>query len=275
MFKLDIDNGNLRNSAIVSNIEFLQEPDFLCVVGSRLYGTETEGSDLDVRGFTFLPPEYLLGVKRFDLHQNVHSGDDLTIWSVEKFIRMLLAGSTVAFEMLSCPEEMIIRKSDLAAEIIRHRAKFVSKKVVKSMLAYAQSEWRKVLGETTRDLGAKRKQHIAETGYSYKNAYHALRILRSGSELGREGCMSFPVPIAGYLRAVKEGKVDFKDVESSYTGRLALLEKRLRMDKPRDKPDTEAINKLLCQLNLRHILKDLVPAHTWQPIFFQPMETIP
>ena len=36
---------------------------------------------------------------------------DVVIWNVEKFVKMLLNGSSVAFEMLFCPDNLIIRKS--------------------------------------------------------------------------------------------------------------------------------------------------------------------
>ena len=274
MFKLSIDNGDLGNSQILSDKDFLQDPDFLCCVGSRLYGTATEDSDLDIRGFTFLPPEYVLGVKRFQLHENLQDGEDIVVWSVDKFVRMLLKGSTIAFEMLSCPEAMTIRKSDLAAELLRHRAKFVSKKVVKSILGYAQNEWRKALGEATRDLGEKRKAHIREKGYSYKNAYHALRILVEGLELANTGFIEFPVNTAGFLVEVKTGNVPFADVAGLYEGRLARLEGALDSSL-REAPDTEFINKLLCQLNLRSIMRELIPEKTCRPLFFQDIASIP
>mgnify|MGYP001619706391 CR=1 FL=1 len=112
---IDETHRNIMVNKKLENPAFAK-PDFLCVVGSHLYGTNIENSDTDVRGFTFLTPEYMLGIKNFDLieHSKEH---DLVIWSVKKFINMLLNGSTIAFEMLSCSQESIIECSDLAKRL--------------------------------------------------------------------------------------------------------------------------------------------------------------
>lgn len=256
MFKITLNKDDLKQSIIHTNIDYLKNPDFLCVVGSHLYGTADEDSDMDIRGFSFLPKEFLLGIKKFEQHQNLTDKDDVVVWSVEKYTKMLLNGSTIAFEMLFCPDSKIIRCSPLAYNLLRHKQVFISQRVIKSILGYAQNEWRKVLGETTRDLGAKRKEHIEQKGYSYKNAYHALRILDSGIELAVYGMITFPTQGRGFLRAVKTGDVKFGDVEPLYTRSLSKLETLL--SSVTRKQDVDYINDMLVKLNLKRILTDLI-----------------
>ncbi len=136
MFNVNYKEGNARESTIMTDIPYLKNPDFLCVVGSKLYGTDNEDSDLDIRGFTFLPKEFLLGIKKFEQHQNITSGD-IVVWSVEKYVKMLLNGSSVAFEMLFCPDKFTIRKSEVAQSLIQHKTWFISQRVIKSALGYA------------------------------------------------------------------------------------------------------------------------------------------
>ena len=57
-------------------------------MGSKLYGTDNENSDTDIRGFTFMPKEFLLGIKRFEQHDPpVSKESDVVLWNVEKFTR--------------------------------------------------------------------------------------------------------------------------------------------------------------------------------------------
>jgi predicted nucleotidyltransferase len=251
MFNVGYLEQNPKASTIVTDIPYLKNPDFLCIIGSKLYGTENKDSDLDIRGFTFLPKEFLLGVSRFDQHENTTSGD-IVVWSAEKFVNMLLKGSSVAFEMLFCPDTHIIRKSDYANELVKYKTLFISQRVIKAALGYAQSEWRKVVGETTRDLGERRKKDIEQYGYSCRNASHAIRILDSFYDLGKYGYIKFPCNGHTFLRAVKEGNVDFKDVEGIYTQSLEKLESVLSTV-PK-KQDIKKVNKLLVSLNLKRLL---------------------
>jgi hypothetical protein len=253
MFKVDYLEDYPSQSVVTTDIPYLKNPDFLCVIGSRLYGTENENSDLDIRGFVFMPKDYTLGIKKFEQHmpQNLSDGD-FVVWSVEKFVNMLLKGSSVAFEMLFCPDTHVLRKSAVAKALMVNKAWFVSQRVIKASLGYAQSEWRKVKGETTRDLGARRKAEIEKYGYSVRNASHAIRILDSFYSLGKYGSMKFPCDGHAFLKAVKEGNVKFEDAEGIYEQSLERLEECLDLV-PRKVP-LEKINNLLVSLNLKLLL---------------------
>lgn len=256
MFRVLINKEDLKKSIITTDIKYLKTPDFLCVIGSGLYGTDDHDSDVDIRGFSFVPKELLLGVKRFEQHQNITGDNDIVVWSVEKFVKMLLNGSSVAFEMLFCPENKTIVRSKPASILLRNTNVFISRKVITSMLGYAQSEWRKVTAEVTRDLGAKRKQHVTEKGYSYKNAYHAIRILDQGCSLAKYSLMKFPADGHEFLKAVKNGHVAFEDVESIYAKRLKDLEELLNTKFTEKKQDLNYINNLLCELQFKNLVRN-------------------
>lgn len=253
MFKVDYLENYPKQSVITTDVPFLKEPDFLCVVGSKLYGTDNENSDLDIRGFTFMPKDYLLGYKKFEQQDGNVSGDDTVIWSAEKFVKMLMKGSSIAFEMLFCPDNRVIRRSESADALLTHKPWFTSRTVIKAALGYAQSEWRKVKGETTRDLGARRKEELEKYGYSVRNASHAIRILDQFYDLGKYGSIKFPVNGHTFIKAVKEGNVLFEDVEGIYEQSLAKLEDILDIV-PR-KCQAEKINNLLVSINLRLLLR--------------------
>ncbi len=102
-------------------------------------------------------------------------------------------------------------------------------------------------------MGKQRKEHIEEKGYSYKNASHAIRILDLFYDLAKYGLMQFPVSGHQFIKAVKEGDVNFIDAKNIYFRKLQRLEDMLP-----SVPEKQEINKignLLVSLNLKLLLK--------------------
>lgn len=259
MFKVHYNPRLVPMSRIETDIELLKEPDFLCLAGSRLFGTDTEDSDIDIRGFTFLPSRYLLGIERFEQHQSLLKEDDVVIWAVDKFLRMVMKGSTMAFEMLFCPQDKIFCMSSYAESIVINREKFISKRLIKSILGYAENEFRRVTGETTRKLGKKRKDDLDKVGYkvgySYKNAYHALRILDQGIELVQDRTITFPSRMNVSLLAIKEKRISIRPVLVGYELAMEKLEALLHSCDLPEEVDTKFVNDLLCGLYKQRIIK--------------------
>jgi len=80
------------------------------------------------------------------------------------------------------------------------------------------SEWNKAVQyhENLRKLGAQRKAHIAEHGYSIKNAYHAIRLLEECIELLETGTITFPRPNAAFLRQVRHGEIEEAELKEMW-----------------------------------------------------------
>lgn len=122
----------------------LDNPDLLILGGSRLYGTDTSESDYDYRGFTVPPFEYLIGLSRFEHH--IIRKPDTIIYSLKRFLELLMMGDPVTYEILFAPEPNIIKHSIIGGIILRNRELFACKKFAHRIGGYAQSEWRKVTG---------------------------------------------------------------------------------------------------------------------------------
>lgn len=156
---------------------------FLCISGSKAYGTDTPDSDTDFRGvFINEDPKDILGITR--LEEEVRANPDSSLFELRKFVRLALAGNTIACESLWVkPEEV----TTAGQELIDMRNCFLSTKFVSVFRGYAISEHKKTVGVITGALGEKRKELIKRYGYSVKNATQCLRLLWQGTLLARTG----------------------------------------------------------------------------------------
>jgi len=123
----------------------IREPDYMVLYGSQLYGTSTPESDRDERGFVVPPVEYLTGLCRFDQRVETESVDRV-VWSLPKFVSMLMKGDPQAFEMLFAPDDKILACSDIGFLLRDSVDMFACCRLYRRIMGYAESEWRKVRG---------------------------------------------------------------------------------------------------------------------------------
>ena len=111
----------------------IDNPDFLVMAGSRLYGTQTPESDYDYRGFVVPPFEYLVGLARFD-HKVMLKPDDTVIYSIKRFFELLISGNPTCYEILFAPERNIIERTDVGGTVLRSRSLFACKKFARRII---------------------------------------------------------------------------------------------------------------------------------------------
>ncbi len=239
-------------------------PDLLVIHGSRLFGCDVPGSDVDTRGFVVLPGEYLIGRRKFEQHDNKES--DTVIWGVQKFFSLLEKGAPNTVELLFVPENHILEISEKGRLVIENRDLFVSRRLTDQIRGFAGGEWRKAqllhkkketgeVSRSTRVVGAKRKESYEKYGYCVKNAYHAIRLLEEGIELLKFGVITFPRPNADELKILRNGKLSFEQVKAkieSLMEEFALAEESSLL---RDNPDKEAIDDLYLNVIKESIFK--------------------
>jgi len=118
-------------------------PNFSAISGSRLYGTEVETSDIDIRGFTILPFEYLLGIK--DVKCVEFEGDH-KIYSLKRYFELILNGDPMTTELLFCPKDKILSCDEIGQRIIGIGLKYaLSNKSFSRIMGYSNGEWRKAM----------------------------------------------------------------------------------------------------------------------------------
>jgi len=120
------------------------EPLLLCYSGSHLYGTNREGSDIDIRGVVIPPQEYLVGLsKTFECYEQPDA--DTKIWSLKKFLKMVMDGDPQTTEMLFTPTNQVIScDKQFHEELMCNRDKIVSMNIYNRLMGFSYSEMRKV-----------------------------------------------------------------------------------------------------------------------------------
>ncbi len=219
-------------------------------VGSGVHGTSISGQDdRDEMGLCLEPPQFVTGLARVhaglsatatvefeQFHRHTvwdrpgglanrsGAGDlDVVIYSARKWARLALSGNPSVLLLLFVPDEEIVHRDEIGAELTANAHRFVSALAGDRFLGYLQAQKAAMTGE----VGAhpNRPELVREHGYDTKFAMHALRLGLQGVELLTTGRISLPVPEPdrAHLRAVRRGEVPLPEV----LGAIADVEARL------------------------------------------------
>lgn len=121
----------------------------ICVGGSHAYGTNVEGSDVDIRGCALNSANDILGMSNFE--QVVDVDTDTTVFGFNKLIRLLYGCNPNIIEILGCKKEHYLLLSDIGKEIIDNRKLFLSQRAAYTFGGYAFSQLRRLENAIARD----------------------------------------------------------------------------------------------------------------------------
>lgn len=117
--------------------------------GSHLYGTNTEGSDLDYKG-VFLPTSKDVILNRIPKVINLSTNKtnvknspediDIELYSLHYFIKLACAGETVALDMVHAPPNMYESKPHPVWEYIVNNKEKLYTKNLKAFVGYARRQ---------------------------------------------------------------------------------------------------------------------------------------
>jgi predicted nucleotidyltransferase len=121
---------------------------FESLVGSQLYGTSDEYSDVDRRGIAIPPMDIMLGILSNFEQKDGWEGkfEDRVIYNIRKFFDMCLKNNPTILEFLFVPQEQwltpkgIVRHTHPWMKIVEKRDIFISKKVRHTFAGYAHSQ---------------------------------------------------------------------------------------------------------------------------------------
>lgn len=212
--------------------------------GSIAHGTVTkETDDTDTFGVFIESPEYLIGTKRYDMFEKNKDGVDCVYYSLNKYASLLIKGNPNVFSWLWTPDNLITMSNDYWKMVKGASDIFVSKRVIQSILGYANAQ----LKLMDRPKTGKRKAITEKYGYDTKAAAHLIMILKQGIEFCDDGRFLVLRPDAEELIKIKTGKSDAKTVKDLAKELMAEIDAKDKNHIP-DTPDIPAIDNLLIRI---------------------------
>ena len=106
----------------------------LGLAGSYSYGTNVEGSDIDIRGVALNSKSDLIGMTSFE--QYVDDNTDTVIYGFNKFIKLLLSCNPNTIELLGMNEDNYVYLNDIGKELLDNRDMFLSKRAINAFGGY-------------------------------------------------------------------------------------------------------------------------------------------
>jgi len=174
---------------------------YRCVVGSRAYGLDEEGSDTDRRGIYVPPAERHWSLYGIPAQLEDEAGQE-TYWEVQKFLALALKASPNVLECLYSP--LVEVATPAARELLAIRHIFLSRLVYQTYNGYILSQFKK-LEQDLRTRG-----HIR-----WKHAMHLIRLLLAGVTILREGVV--PVRVGDQrerLLAIRRGEMPWDEIDA-------------------------------------------------------------
>ena len=145
--------------------------------GSHSYGTNTETSDIDIRGIRYNDLDILLGLK--EPAQYISETTDTTIYDLNKAIPLLSKCNPNMIEMLGLEEEDYLLLNNDGIELVNNADMFLSKNCVKNAFGgYARAQLKRLQNGQSDGHGTKK-----DDNHLCKHAMHLVRLLLMGGEI--------------------------------------------------------------------------------------------
>ncbi|MBM7836342.1 nucleotidyltransferase domain-containing protein [Clostridium sardiniense] len=169
---------NIINKINTKEYNFLSENEhlgdniiLLTLGGSHAYGTNVEGSDLDIRGIAVERPKEIIGLSSFEQFENRET--DTVIYGLRKVISLMQNCNPNVIEMLGTKDNQLIICNKYGNLIRDNLDLFLSKKAIHSFGGYATAQLRRLQNALARDSypQEEKEKHILD---SIKNQLNSI-----------------------------------------------------------------------------------------------------
>ncbi len=174
---------------------------YRCIIGSRAYGLDEPGSDIDRRGI-FVPPAEMHWSLSGVPEQIEYDATQECYWELQRFLALALKANPNILECLYTP--LVETALDEAVELRAMRSIFLSRLIYQTYNGYVMSQFRKL----EQDLRARGT-------IKWKHAMHLIRLLLSGIIALKEGLI--PVRVEAHserLLAIRRGEVPWEEINA-------------------------------------------------------------
>ena len=256
-------NQTEQNTSFLQNLRELinqQNPEqqwivdnllFMTVSGSRLYGTNSENSDYDVRGVVLPPKDYWVGARSFEQFVCKMPAHDLDfcIYDFRKWLNLTVAVNPNVVELLYVNKDNpnVCFWSDDWDKIRKETKKLINQRAYIGFHGYSTSQMKKMSIKQANKTG---RQYIAQAmGFDTKFVSHAFRLIHQGEELMLKNNMTFPRPEAQLLKDIRNGMKYNQNQQMKCLADWEEEQKRLEIAKENtclpEKADFNLYNNLL------------------------------
>lgn len=183
-------------------------PLFHTIAGSRLVGMHTEDSDYDYLGVTVEPPEYVIGMRKFEQFEwkRPELQAEGVTYSLKKFVSLLVKGNPTILSAAFSPYSY----DTLGLTDPLFQSMFISKRAGGHFIGYMQDQIRRL--HTSKGMHVTRGELIEKYGYDTKYAAHVIRLGFQGIEYLSRGTITLPMSSTHVevLSAVRNGGMTYE-----------------------------------------------------------------
>lgn len=230
--------------------DFLRkEPDLgknmilLVVSGSIAYGTDTDDSDIDIRGVTSGSKDSIFGLNPFKNYTD--KGTDTSIYSIRHIMELLVKSNPTALELLGTRDSDILAISKEGMLLRDSKSLFLSQNIKRTYGGFAMSVLKQIENSTQDKLKDLTKQ-----------ATHPPRLLMTAIDILEKGELNvYREKERDLLQSIRKGDfLDFnKKLNHSYFEMIYEYEKKFKYAIENTHlpilPDLEKINELAIEIN--------------------------
>jgi predicted nucleotidyltransferase len=213
------------------------------VVGSHAYGLATERSDVDRRGVFVAPTPLFWRFDKPPTHVDGPGAEQFS-WELERFCGLALEANPTVLECLWSP--LVEQVTDVGSEMLSLRGSFLSRRVHRTFLRYADSQFRRLRADL-RGRGEPRWKHVM----------HMLRLLISGRHLVEHGVPLVAVPeYRDRLLAVRRGEVRWAEIMAWRSDLTDGMQAALARSPLPPEPGRAEIEEFLVSVRRRYVEVD-------------------
>lgn len=116
---------------------------YKCYHGSRAYGTNVAGSDVDIKGIAVAPHSHVCGFA-YPFEQHESTKPDIVIYDLRKFMKLAADCNPNIIEVLFCSEADILDITDCGRELRKNSQLFLSRKAKHTFSGYAFAQLKRI-----------------------------------------------------------------------------------------------------------------------------------